>query len=273
MSKLPNPHDFKSFRAELSNKIIFDDVEPNYDLNKIFDSLQNNSIPGGYISKLFDLQILEHNPKTKEILKEFISYSKIDDSLAVILKDNEEIKTIAIHRAKDKENNLIKWKTYGSKKHIQYKIKDDFIFIVYGMAEVILCELFNISYIAFQSDSITKNLQNHKQWIEDIKPMIQDKYLILLLDNDKSCRETINPIKEQLAEPRNAIIIEMIDLLQTKAFLSDVGAIVSSESKKIWLEHNQELLEHGYDFRDFCNKIKNPQLIEEILKNTMKGKL
>ena len=273
MSNLPNPKDFVNFRAELSNKIKFDDSVPTYDLKNIFDSLQNNSIPSGYISKLFDLQILEHNPKAKEILKEFICYSKIDDSLAVILKDKEEIKTIAIHRSKDKDGNLIKWKTYGSKKYIQYKIKDDFVFVVYGMAEVILCELFNISFIAFQSDSITKNLQNHKQWIEEIKPIIQDKYLILLLDNDKSCRETINPIKEELAEPSNLIIIEMIELLTTKAFLSDVGGIVSSESKKVWQEHNQEVLDYGYDFRDFCNKIKNPQLIEEILKNTMKGKL
>ena len=69
------------------------------------------------------------------------------------------------------------------------------------MAEIILCELFDISYIAFQSDSITKNLQNHKQWNEEIKPIIQDKYLILLLDNDDSCRNTINPIKEQLENP------------------------------------------------------------------------
>ena len=212
MSSLPNPKDFGSFKAELSKTIKFDEVEQSYDLKNIFDSLQNNSIPSGYISKLIDLQILEHNPKTKEILKRFICYSKLDDSIVIVLKDKEEIKTIAINRAKDKEGNLIKWKTLGSKKYIQYKIKDDFVFIVYGMAEILLCELFDISYIAFQSDSITKNLQNHKQWIEEIKPMIQDKYLILLLDNDESCRKTINPIKEQFEESQIIIPIEMEDL-------------------------------------------------------------
>lgn len=273
MSKLPNPNQFKDFKVNLSKAIKFDEVVPSYDLNKIFDSLQNNSIPGGYISKIFDLQILEHNPRAKEILKEYICYSKIDDSLAIILKDKEEIKTITIHRSKNKDNNLIKWKTYGSKKHIQYKIKDDFVFIVYGMAEIILCELFNISYIAFQSDSITKNLQNHKQWIEEIKPMIQDKYLILLLDNDTSCRNTINPIKEELVTPGNVIPIEMIDLLTTKAFLSDIAALVSNKSKEVWQEHHQEILSPGYDFKDFCNEVKDTQKIEEILKNTMKGKL
>ena len=272
MSSLPNPKEFASFKAELSKTIKFDEVEQSYDLKNIFDSLQNNSIPSGYISKLIDLEILEHNPKTKEILKRFICYSKLDDSIVIVLKDKEEIKTIAINRAKDKEGNLIKWKTYGSKKYIQYKIKDDFVFIVYGMSEIILCELFDISYIAFQSDSITKNLQNHKQWNEEIKPIIQDKYLILLLDNDESCRKTINPIKEQLATPENAIIIEMIDLLQTKTFLTDTTGIVSNESKKKWQEYKQGNLIKGYDLRDFCNQVKNPKTIENILKKTIKAK-
>lgn len=103
--------------------------------------------------------------------------------------------------------------------------------------------------------------------------MIQDKYLILLLDNDDSCRKTINPIKEQLANPGNTIIIEMIDLLQTKAFLTDTTGIVSIESRKKWQEHHNKILDKGYDFKDFCNEVKNPQTIEEILKNTIKAKL
>ena len=273
MSSLPNPKDFVNFKKDLSKAIKFDEVATNYNLEEIYNSMINNSIPSGYISKLIDLQILEHNPKAKEILKRFICYSKLDDSIVIVLKDKEEIKTIAIHRTKDKENNLIKWKTLGSKKYIQYKIKDDFVFIVYGMAEILLCELFDISYIAFQSDSITKNLQNHKQWNEEIKPIIQDKYLILLLDNDESCRKTINPIKEQLESPQNTIVIEMIDLLFVKAFLTDTTGIVSIESKSIWLQHKQENLIKGYDFKDFCNEVKNPKTIEEILKNTIKAKL
>lgn len=272
MSKLPNPKDFVNFKKDLSKAIKFDEVATNYNLEEIYNSMINNSIPSGYISKLIDLQILEHNPKAKGILKRFICYSKLDDSIVIVLKDKEEIKTIAINRAKDKEGNLIKWKTFGSKKYIQYKIKDDFVFIVYGMAEIILCELFDISYIAFQSDSIAKNLQNHKQWNEEIKPIIQDKYLILLLDNDESCRNTINPIKEELESPSNAIIIEMIDLLQTKTFLTDTTGIVSNESKKKWQEYKQGNLIKGYDFRDFCNQVKNPKTIENILKKTIKAK-
>ena len=273
MSNLPNPKDFINFKAELSKTIKFDDVVSNYDLNEIFDSLKINSIPSGRISNLIDLQILEHNPKAKDILKDFVYFSKLDDSIAIVLKDKEEIKTIAINRAKDKDGNIIKWKTYGSKKYIQYKIKDDFIFIVYGMAEILLCELLELSYVAFQSDSITYGLDNHNQWIQEIKPLIQDKYLILLLDNDESCRKTINPIKEQLAHPQNVIVIEMIDLLFTKAFLTDTTGIVSNESKKVWLEHNNKILDKGFDIRDVANEIKDPQQIEEILKNTIKAKV
>ena len=97
--------------------------------------------------------------------------------------------------------------------------------------------------------------------------------MILLLDNDESYRKTINPIKEQLESPQNTIVIEMIDLLFVKAFLTDTTGIVSIESKSIWLQHKQENLIKGYDFKDFCNEVKNPKTIEEILKNTIKAKL
>ena len=257
MSNLPSPRTFGSFKAELSKTIQFD-KESYYDLTKIFDSLQSNPIPSGYISKLINLQILEHNPKAKEILKDFICYSKLDDSLAIILKDKEEIKTIAIHRAKNKDGNLIKWKTLGSKKHIKYKIKDDFIFIAYGMAEILLCELFDISYIAFQSDSVALNLDNHKEWIEDIKPKLKDKVIILLLDNDDSCRKTIKPLKEELSYENKLIPIEMDNLHYMKALL--YGGTVSNLPK-------------GYDWRDFCNEIKDPEKIEQILRETIKAEL
>ena len=272
MSKLPNPKDFGSFKVKLSKSIKFDDVVSNYDLNKIYNAIKNIPIPSGRVPKLIDLQILKHNPKAKEIKKEFICYSKFDDSIAIVLKDKEEIKAIAINRTKDKDGNIIKWKTFGSKKYIQAKIKDDFVFIVYGMGEIILCELLEISYIAFQSDSITYGLNNNKQWIEEIKPLIQDKYLILLLDNDESCRKTIEPIKEQLTNPENAIVIEMIDLLFVKAFRTDTSGLLSNEARKVWLEDNNKILDKGYDFRDFCNETKNPQEIEEILKETIKAK-
>lgn len=260
MNNLPNPKDFKNFKAELSESIKFDDVSKLYDLENVYKSLMNNAIPKGYISKLIDIEILEYYPRAKEILKEFICYSKYDDSLTIVLKDSNEIKTIAIHRTKDKEGNVVKWKTLGSKKYIQYKIKDDFVFVVYGMAEILLCELFDISYIAFQSDSIAKGLKNNIQWQEDIKPLLEDKYLILLLDNDDSCRKTVFPISEQIHYKTKLIPLEMANLeVMEKAFL--YGGTLKKE------------IPIGFDFRDYCNKIKNPQRIEEILKEIIKAEL
>jgi hypothetical protein len=64
----------------------------------------------------------------------------------------------------------------------------------------------------------------------------------------------------------------MIDLLFTKAFLTDTTGIVSPNGRKVWLEHNNKILDKGYDFRDFCNETKDPQKIEEIIKNTMEAK-
>ena len=50
MSKLPNPKDFINFKAELSKTIKFDEVETSYNLEEIYNSMINNSIPSGYIS-------------------------------------------------------------------------------------------------------------------------------------------------------------------------------------------------------------------------------
>lgn len=260
MTKLPNPKDFKSFKADLSKRVEFDDNESNYDLEKIYNSLQSNSIPKGYISNLFDVNILKHNPNTQQILKKYLTYSKIDDSLAITLQENEEIKTIAINRSKNQEGNLIKWKTLGSKKHIEYKIKDDFVFIVYGMAEIVLCELLDISYIAFQSDSIALNLQNHKQWQEDIKAKLKDKVIILLLDNDDSCRKTINPLKEELSNENKLIPIDMEQMEFMQKALLYGGTLLNPFPK-------------GFDFRDFCNSVADVKKIEEIITETIKAEI
>lgn len=256
MSNLPNPKEFKNFKADLSQKIKFDVIEASYDLEKMFNAIQKNSIPAGYISKLFDLKILKHNPNVRKILKEFIAYSKLDDSIAIILKNDEEIKAIAIHRTKDRENNLIKWKTYGNKKYIAYKIKDDFIFCVYGMKEILICEIFEISYIAFQSDSIAKGIKHNEQFQNDIKPKLDGKYLILLLDNDSSCRDTINPIKEELQTVVRSIIpIEMQDLW-TNHIIMNGG--------------RDKTLPKGYDFVEFVNDVKSISMIENNLKDLIK---
>ena len=47
MSKLPNPKDFVNFKKDLSKAIKFDEVATNYNLEEIYNSMINNSIPSG----------------------------------------------------------------------------------------------------------------------------------------------------------------------------------------------------------------------------------
>lgn len=243
MNKLPNPNDFKTFKMELAKSIKFDDVV-DYDLSQIISQLQ--PLPKAQISKIIDVEILKSNPNTIEILKQFVKWNDYYKSVVIVLQDV----TVAIHRA-----DGIKWKTYGSKKFIQHKIKDNFIFVVYGMAEILLCEILELSYIAFQSDSIVKTLETNEQWQNEIKPNLNGKNIFLLLDNDESCEATIKPIEKEL---KRVFPISMMDLhIMEIAFL--YGGTLKKELPK------------GYDFRDWCNDVKDVAKIENILKETIRG--
>ena len=132
MSKLPNPKEFTSYKADF--KVSFYDDVAKYDLNSIYNKLSTAKIPAGYISKLFKVSLLKSCKNTQSILSKYFKYSVNDDTLAIILRDdNQDIKTIAFHRTKALNDEVIKWRTLGSKKYIQYNIKDNFVFIVYGV--------------------------------------------------------------------------------------------------------------------------------------------
>lgn len=236
----------------------FDNSKKSYNLVEIYNSMKKNNIPKGCLSSLFDVDLLNNNKNIENILKQFIGYDVINKSLVVFLRDKEDIETIAIHRAKPRsdEEDYIKWKTLGSKNFIQYKINDDIIFIVYGMAEIILCELLDISYIAFQSDSIAINLSTHEQFQNDIKPLLDDKYIILLLDNDNSCLSTVNPIRIELECNNRIIPLEMIDLIYVDVFVDDNDNSVSKDARDIWKQNEIKQLSKGYDIRDFANNLK-----------------
>ena len=242
---LPNPKEFKNFKAELSERVKFDDA-PGYNLESLIKTFKSNKIPSGKISNLINIEILKSNPNIQKILKHFVGYDKINESLVIILDD----KVAAIQRATNKENQLIKWKTFGSKSYIRYKIKDEYVFCVYGMAEILLCEIFNLSYIGFQSDSIAKSLDNNQQFLDEIKPQLKDKSLILLLDNDDSCRSTIEPLEIEINEAKRIIPIEMQNLY-------DFWIIGGNGKSKD--------LPKGYDFKDLCNEIKDVKELEFIL--------
>lgn len=110
-----------------------------------------------------------------------VGYSKKHQSLTLSLYQDKEVQAITIRRATDSEGNPIKWKTYGSKAFVPHRIdsKDDVVFVAEGMAEVLAFEILGVSYVCFQSASIT-------QLPDEVKRQVAGKVAITLIDHDES---------------------------------------------------------------------------------------
>ena len=186
-----------------------------------------------------------------EVIGKYIGFSSRYKSLAISLFDSEDVKAICIRSAWDSDGNPIKWKTYGSKRFIPYRIfdKDDpAIFVGYGIGEFLLFELLEFNYIVLQSDSIAKSLSSNPY-----TPQIEDRYIFALLDNDASCKATLEPLKSHFSK--------------CKVIGIDFENFSDKELPK------------GYDFRDFCNEIAkevrgnsylaDPQEVKEAITNTL----
>ncbi|WP_281951890.1 hypothetical protein [Nitrosophilus kaiyonis] len=182
--------------------------------------------------------------KGKEVKDRYLGYSSKYKSLTISLFKDDEVKTICIREATDKEGNPIKWKTYGSKRFIPYRIFDEddpSIFVGYGIGEFLLLELLELNYMILQSDSIALNLANNPY-----TPDIKDRYIFALLDNDESCKKTINHLKEHFKS--------------CKVYPIDFENILDKELPK------------GYDFRDFCNDVAKKVRSDKSMANSLKVK-
>ncbi len=227
MSNLPSPKEFKSFVPKIKAKDI-PIIEYEYDLVAMDKNFKKAQMSKSIKDKALELLNRKLWYQRKEVFRKYIGYSTKYNSLTVSLYDeSNQVQAICIREAKDRGGNPIKWKTYGSKRFIPYRIFDKdnpLLFIGFGIGEFLLFELLQMNYIAFQSDSIAKSLTIDKA------PKIANYFLLMvLLDNDKSCKETITPLKDVY-------------------------------SKNLFVEVDFELLldrdlPKGYDFRDFCNEI------------------
>ena len=165
-------------------------------------------------------------------------YSHRDNSLTMCIKDNTGvIKAIVIRHSCDKDGNQVKWKTYGSKKYVPYKLHkdEDFVFLYSGMAELILMKLLGFSYVGLQSDSMVKHLP------QELKSITKDKVIVLLQDNDDSFKKIVPSLKTFFASSIRVVCINFEKLLSRR-------------------------LPKGYDFRDFCNELGDIKIIKSILK-------
>ena len=121
---------------------------------------------------------------------------------------------------------------------ISYSIKDEFIFIYSGMAETILVEALGLSYIGLQSDSMVNHIPEH------LKEDLRGYCVVILSDNDDSFRNIIPKIRN-FFEYSDVIVIDFENLLDRE-------------------------LPKGYDFRDFCNEIKEPKDVATLSNNGFK---
>jgi len=216
-----------------------EEPKPSYDITKIYerfksqkeslgvkilDQFHNDLIPKSILAQI------EHSS-----LKKMIGYDTRNESFTISLLKGDEVKAVTIQRTKDGT----KWKTYGKKSYIPYRITlKPYVFVVFGMKEILIMESWKEPYIGFQSDSVAKGIANSPQGAE-IKEAVADRTLILLLDNDTSCFETIEPIS---------------------AYFSNSAVIVIDFQKLLF---DQELPK-GYDFYDFvmwCESLKVAELM------------
>ena len=255
---LPNPKNCAKHNVEvIVENVLQNSKSSNDDLIRMNKNLQytkqlmlqrQNKTISDLMSEIVNpsLDFSEHGQKQENLLSDaqfenVLGYSRKYKSLTMTLTDtNGEIQTIVIRHATDKDGNKVKWKTHGSKKYIPYKIHDDedFIFLYSGMAELLLVESLGFSYIGLQSDSMVKHLP------QELKHLTKDKVIVILQDNDESFKKIVPIIEDFFSASLGVVLIDFEKILE-------------------------EQLSKGYDFRDFCNQIRNVQeiknkLIEEI---------
>jgi len=234
MSNLPNPNQFKEHTPVYSAPQGKVTSKQSYDIKEIDKTFREalwtceSKHYNGLIELLFNSSFWNSCPDLNGGVKH-LGYSPKDGSITIHLyDDNRAVQTIAIRESKG-----TKWKTYGSKKFVPYDIHDEFIFIYSGMAETLLCERLQLSYIGLQSDGMVKHLPI------ELKELARDKNIIVLADNDKTFKAIIPTIKEFFTHSKTIVI--------------DFEKVLKRE------------LSHGYDFRDFCNEVGNADIVLTLL--------
>ena len=216
-----------------------------YDLKKIHDSVIEDKFelddyfmsnppsdkdpevnPTTLINKLINRDL--YNSIGIRTWKSYLGYSHKYKSLTISLLKEGEVQTVAI-----RESNGVKWRTYGSKTYIPYRIDDDFVFLFSGMAEVLLMDLFGLSYIQLQADGMVKHLPT------ELKELCKDKTVIVLQDNDDTFKAIVPEIRSFFNRSEVVVV--------------DFEVVLNTE------------LKHGYDFRDYCNQVKDPKKVMQMI--------
>ena len=236
---LPDPKGFAAHKTEYIAAHPKETATPSYNLKEKHRSFREDLFRADKATirkqsnELVNYTFFKSCPYQDRI-KGLFGYCRHYESVTVHLTDKEGNPiAIAVRSWIDEKGKPQKWKTYGSKKYIPYKIEDDFIFLYSGMAETIIMEMLGLSYIGIQADGMAVHLPI------ELKDLCKDKTIIVLQDNDKSFRDMLPTIYSFFKRSEVLVI--------------DFERVLDRE------------LKHGYDFRDFCNEIKDAKEVMQRL--------
>lgn len=176
--------------------------------------------------ELIHLDIWRSSEDTTAALS-LIGYEPKEAALSIGLKDTSGRVQTLIYRNVTRDASLIKWYVKaGRRDFVPSKIRptDDPIYVGFGTAENILFELLGVDYFCFQMDGVAKNIQTSPQ-LQSLRDAVSGRLIVLCVDNDESCKETIQPLKAAFDD---------------KAVLTSV----TFEDKP-----------KGFDIRDFANEM------------------
>ncbi len=213
---------FESKKQNVSNKVVDDSTalqklfRENLDLEALaIDELEI------VLGKPFVSQKITELKKMNNVLNQngpCLGYSYKYKSLTISFVDNGTVNTVSMRRNNATKTNedWTKWKKHGSINHILAKfLNDTRIYIAFGMLEAIVLEALNVSYILFQSDSVAKNLEKNNQFLE-LRNSVYKKDLVVFMDNDDSCRETVKIFKKLFQNANSIEIVDFEELLGHK---------------------------------------------------------
>lgn len=258
MSRLPKPTRVDQIELDLIYNTSPNGVAKKFDLNRWHanfkraydyatkeDILNFDKQPHSVSQLLYELYCKEFLQGADKSFLKHIGYSTKHKSLTISLFDDDEVKTIVIRRAINGDGSVIKWKTFGSKSFIASKLQnlDEVVFLASGMSELIAFEVMGVDYVLLQSDSTAKAIENNKQF-EGLKEALDGRVMAIFIDNDVSGKSIVSPLREAF-ESTQIIAIDFEELLGRE-------------------------LPKGYDFRDFCNEIKDIDVIEKRLSTYLK---
>ena len=235
MSNLPDPAQFKDHKASYTTARPRQ-REVTYNLEAIHlqcrEDLQqaDRAIIRKQSNELISYPFFRSSPYPAAV-KGLFGFSSEYNSITIHLKDQGEIRTVAVRKWVDGSGKPQKWKTYGSKKFIPYQVEDDFVFLFSGMAEIAIMKMLGLSYVMLQADGMVRHLPG------ELRDLCRDKTIVVLQDNDDSFKAIVPEIK-RFFDRSEVLIIDFERVLDRE-------------------------LKHGYDFRDFCNEIKDAKKVME----------